>query len=75
MTPRRVRSNAEWLADLRDEYARDEALADLHEYLLRAVFVYLDRHRGDLTHLSLRELENMAEDFAQDTTWVLLTLF
>jgi RNA polymerase sigma-70 factor (ECF subfamily) len=52
--------------DLRNEYTRAEALADLREYLLRAVFLYLDRHREDLSHLSLRDLEHMAEDFAQE---------
>lgn len=66
MKPRRVRSNAEWLVDLRNEYTRAEALSDLREYLLRAVFLYLDRHREDMSHLSLRDLEHMAEDFAQD---------
>jgi RNA polymerase sigma-70 factor (ECF subfamily) len=66
MTPRMPRSNAEWLADLRNEEAQAEALADLREYLLGAVFLYLDRHREDLTHLDRRELEHLAEDFAQE---------
>ncbi len=66
MSPARARSNEEWLADLRDEERRDEALADLREYLLRAVFLYLDRHREDLIHLDRRELEHLAEDFAQE---------
>lgn len=66
MTPRASRSNAEWLADLRSEETQSEALADLREYLLRAVFIYLDRRREDTSHLSLRELEHLAEDFAQD---------
>jgi RNA polymerase sigma-70 factor (ECF subfamily) len=66
MTPRTPRSNAEWLADLRNEETQAEALADLREYLLRAVFLYLDRYREDLTHLDRRELEHLAEDFAQE---------
>jgi RNA polymerase sigma-70 factor (ECF subfamily) len=66
MTPRMPRSNAEWLADLRNEEAQAKALADLREYLLGAVFLYLDRHREDLTHLDRRELEHLAEDFAQE---------
>lgn len=66
MSPAGARSNEEWLADLRDEERRDEALADLREYLLRAVFLYLDRHREDLIHLDRRELEHLAEDFAQE---------
>jgi RNA polymerase sigma-70 factor (ECF subfamily) len=66
MTPGTPRSNAEWLADLGNEETQAEALADLREYLLRAVFLYLDRHRGDLTHLDRRELEHLAEDSAQE---------
>jgi RNA polymerase sigma-70 factor (ECF subfamily) len=54
------------LVDLRNQHTRAEALAELREYLLRAVFLYLDRHREDLSHLSLRDLEHMAEDFAQE---------
>ena len=59
-------SPAEWLADLCNEETQAEALADLREYLLRAVFLYLDRHREDLTHLDRRELEFLADDFAQE---------
>ena len=66
MNPVTPRSNAEWLADLHDDATQAEALADLREYLLRAVFLYLDRHRQDLTHLDRRELEFMADDFAQE---------
>jgi RNA polymerase sigma-70 factor (ECF subfamily) len=66
MTPKKPRSNAEWLADLGDDEARAEALANLREYLLRAVFLYLDRHRTDLADLDRRELEHLAEDFAQE---------
>lgn len=60
------RSNTEWLADLGNDDTQAEALADLREYLLRAVFVYLERHRRDLAHLDRRELEHLAEDFAQE---------
>jgi len=60
------RSNDEWLADLGGEDTRAEALADLRDYLLRAVYVYMDRHREDLSDLGRSELEQMAEDFAQD---------
>jgi RNA polymerase sigma-70 factor (ECF subfamily) len=66
MKPGRPRSNEEWLADLRSKESQQEALADLREYLLRAAFLYLDRHREDLTYLDRRELGQMAEDFAQD---------
>jgi RNA polymerase sigma-70 factor (ECF subfamily) len=54
------------LADLGDLDLRAEALADLRDYLLRAVFLYLDRHRQDLIELDRRELEHLAEDFSQE---------
>lgn len=60
------RSNAEWLADLRDDLAKSEALSDLREYLLRAVYLYLDRYREELTDVDRRELEQLAQDFAQE---------
>ncbi len=66
MPPTMSRSNAEWLSDLRNEETLTEALADLREYLLRAVFLYLERHHEDLTHLDRRELESLAEDFTQE---------
>jgi RNA polymerase sigma-70 factor (ECF subfamily) len=62
----KARTNEEWLADLRDEERQDEALADLREYLMAAVYLYMDRHREDLTDLDRRELEHLAEDFAQE---------
>ena len=66
MTPTRPRSNAQWLADLGDDATRAAALADLRDYLLRAVYLYLDRHRTDLADLDRRELRQLAEDFAQE---------
>lgn len=66
MNRERPRTNEEWLADLGTQETRAEALADLREYLLRAVYVYLDRYREDVSDLGRSELEQMAEDFAQD---------
>jgi RNA polymerase sigma-70 factor (ECF subfamily) len=66
MARRVPRSNSEWLADLANDETQAEALADLREYLLRAVFLYLDRRRADLAHLERRELEHLAEDSAQE---------
>jgi len=66
MPSKTPRNNAEWLAALGNGEAQAEALADLREYLRRAVFLYLDRHRADLAHLDLRELEHLAEDCVQD---------
>jgi len=59
------RNNEQWLAQL--ERAESEALADLREYLRRAVFIYLNRHREDLNHLDRGELEHLAEDMVQDS--------
>jgi len=61
------RSNEEWLHALRGRGApQQEALNDLRDYLLRAVFVYLSRHRSDLSHFHHDELRQLAEDWAQD---------
>jgi RNA polymerase sigma-70 factor (ECF subfamily) len=62
----RPRSNEEWLADLTDERTQGDALADLREYLLRAVVSYLYGHREDLANVDPRELEHLAEDSCQD---------
>ncbi len=65
-----ARSNAEWLAALRQaEPARQaEALADLRQRLQRSVFFYLSQDRSDLRGLATQELMQMAEDLAQDAT-------
>jgi RNA polymerase sigma-70 factor (ECF subfamily) len=62
----KLRSNAEWLTDLQNDIAKSEALEDLREYLLRAVYLYLDRYHEELAELDQRELEHMAEDFTQE---------
>ena len=40
-------------------------MADLRDYLLRAVLVYLSRHRSDLAGFDYEELRQLAEDWAQ----------
>jgi RNA polymerase sigma-70 factor (ECF subfamily) len=60
------RTNAEWLADLHNEETQAEALADLRQYLLRAVALYIERHHEDLTYLDTSASEHLAEDFAQE---------
>lgn len=45
---------------------QEEALNDLRDYLLRAVLVYLSRHRSDLAHFHQDERKHLAEDFAQE---------
>ncbi len=66
MERKRRRTNEEWIVGLRTRESRAQALTDLREYLLRAVYVYMDRHREDLSDLSRSELERMADDFAQE---------
>ncbi len=62
-----TRSNADWLAALRNRGpAQEEALAELREYLLRAVYVYLSRHRSDLAYFDTAELQQLSEDWAQE---------
>lgn len=61
------RTNNEWLHDLTQSGpVQANALADLRDYLLRVVLVYLRKHRSDLSTLSTNEIRQMAEDLAQD---------
>jgi RNA polymerase sigma-70 factor (ECF subfamily) len=45
---------------------QEEALEALHDYLFRAVYLYLRDARQDINYLSRTELQQMADDFAQD---------
>ncbi|MFQ5812840.1 MAG: RNA polymerase sigma factor [Anaerolineae bacterium] len=61
------RNNEEWLRDLRvSGPTYDAAVNDLWEYLFRVVCAYLCRHRSDLQHYDRGELQQWAEDMAQD---------
>jgi RNA polymerase sigma-70 factor, ECF subfamily len=61
-----ARTNEQWLEDLPSiGPPHDAAVEDLREYLLRAVLVYLTRHRSDVADLDYDELHQMAEDWAQ----------
>lgn len=63
------RSNEQWLADLTGAPDRQTvALADLRERLQRGIYFYLSRERSDLQQLSPQDLQQMAEDLAQDAT-------
>lgn len=67
------RSNAEWLSALQGTgLEQQEAIADLREYLLRAVYVYLSRNRSDLAHYAYEELRHFAEDCAQEALVLIL---
>lgn len=61
------RTNEEWLADLRgDDATRADALEDLRERLRRGLYFYLSRERSDLSDRPPDDIQQMAEDFAQD---------
>ncbi|MCC7446570.1 MAG: RNA polymerase sigma factor [Anaerolineae bacterium] len=64
------RLNAQWLHDLTagDSATREQAIDDLRSRLKRGIFYYLSRERSDLADLASEEIQQMADDFAQDAT-------
>lgn len=63
------RTNEQWIADLTSSSDKQaEALEDLRTRLKRSILYYLSQERSDLRGLSLQELEQMADDLAQDAT-------
>jgi len=63
----RLRTNDEWLGALGasgDEQAA--AVTDLRGYLVRAALYALHLRRSSLAHLSLADIDTLAEDCAQD---------
>ncbi len=63
------RTNEQWIADLTNSSDKQaEALEDLRTRLKRSILYYLSKERSDLRTLSLQELEQMADDLAQDAT-------
>lgn len=67
------RTNAEWLSALRgDGTEQAAALEELREYLLRAVYVYLSKHRSDLAYFDTEELQQLAQDWAQEALLLIL---
>lgn len=63
----RDRSNQEWIEELKATgKVQTEALNDLRKRLQRSILYYLSQERSDLRDLSTQELEQMAEDLAQD---------
>ncbi|MFO7538039.1 MAG: RNA polymerase sigma factor [Chloroflexota bacterium] len=63
------RTTEEWLEELTAVgLTRQRALADLRDYLFRAVLLYLRRRRSDLDYLADSDLRAMAQDFAQEAT-------
>ncbi len=66
------RSNEDWLNDLNaDGMQRDAAIQDLLTWLERRLFFYL-RDRSDLNRLNEDEIQQMAEDFAQESVLIIL---
>jgi RNA polymerase sigma-70 factor, ECF subfamily len=63
------RTNEQWVAELRGpSNLQTPAIEELRERLQRGIFYYLSRERSDLSHLSTQEINQMAEDLAQDAT-------
>ncbi len=61
------RSNEHWLQELQSSGEEQlEALDTLRDYLLRAILVYLHKHRGDLANWSSGDIHQFAEDMSQD---------
>jgi len=70
MTPR---TNAEWLTALKsDGEAQAAALSDLRPYLLRVARYALHGRRHTLQHLAGTDVEQLAEDCAQDALSAIL---
>ena len=60
------RTNDDWLRDLNASGVTAEyALQDLRDFILRGIMGYL-RTRSDLNRMEVRDLEQLAEDTAQD---------
>jgi RNA polymerase sigma-70 factor, ECF subfamily len=64
----RLRSNEEWLQVLRERHTvtKSEVLAELRDYLVRSVLVYLSLHRDELAERERQVIREFAEDVAQD---------
>lgn len=64
------RTNEQWITDLRSEDVpiQTAALEDLRKRLQRSIYFYLSQDRSDLRGLATQELQQMAQDLAQDAT-------
>ena len=61
------RTNEQWLQALKEPGEQQiEAIEALRDYLMRAILVYLHKHRGDLTYWSSSDIHQFAEDMSQD---------
>lgn len=68
------RTNEEWLHDLRADGTPEQkaAINDLREYLLRAVLYFFSQNPRDLRGLAREEIEQIAQDLAQDALLTIL---
>jgi RNA polymerase sigma-70 factor (ECF subfamily) len=67
------RTSEEWLLALRaDGPARERAVADLHALMLRASRFELNRRRGALNHVRGEELDDLANQAADDALMAVL---
>ncbi len=64
------RTNEQWIEELRsdDITVQTPALEDLRKRLQRSIYFYLSQDRSDLRGLATQELQQMAQDLAQDAT-------
>lgn len=63
----RSRTNLEWLQELEaNGELQNAAIVDLRILLLRAAFYTFNRNLGDLANFSQEEIQQMAEDCAQE---------
>ena len=68
-----TQQSRDWPAALRGEGAeREEAIAELHELLLRAARFELGRRRAALSHVRGEELEDIATQAADDALMAVL---
>lgn len=68
-----MRTNEEWLKDLRaDDIRQEAAIADLRNLLLRTVLFMFSRNLGDLSRLAHDEVQQLAEDCAQESLITIL---
>src|SRR5215208_2882133 len=69
----KIRTNEEWLEDLRTSgVAQEAAILELRDLLLRTVLFFFSRNLGDLGGMSRDEILQVAEDCAQEALIAIL---
>ena len=68
-----MRTNEEWLTELRaDDMKQEAAIADLRNLLLRAVLLIFSRTLADFSRLAREEVLQLAQDCAQESLITIL---